>query len=67
MKRLVKILTAECLFIFNNKLYRQINGRAMGNPLSVILANIFMDKLERDVVDPAKPISQKKGRRTRYT
>ena len=28
----------------------------MGNPLSVALASIFMAKLERDIVHPAKPI-----------
>ena len=51
MKRLQKKLTADCLFTFNNNLYKQINGCAMGNPLSVILASIFMAKLERDVDD----------------
>ena len=60
MKRLLKKLIADCLFTFNNKLYKQINGCAMGNPLSVILANLFMAKLERDVVDPAKPILYKR-------
>ena len=57
MKRLLKKFV--CL-TFNNKLYKQINGCAMGNPLSVILANIFMAKLERDVVNPAKLILYKR-------
>ena len=60
MKRLLKKLTADCLFSFNNTLYKQVNGCAMGNPLSVTLASIFMAKLERDIVDPAKPILYKR-------
>ena len=56
MKRLLKKLTSECLFTFNNVIYKQIDGCAMGNPLSVVFANIYMAKLERDIVDPSNPI-----------
>lgn len=56
MKRLLQKLTSDCLFSFNNKLYKQTNGCAMGNPLSVILAGIFMSKLEKEVVYPENPI-----------
>ena len=38
----------------------------MGNPLSVILANIFMAKLERDVVDRATPRKNNKINETNY-
>ena len=43
------------VFSFNDKLYKQIDGCGMGNPLSPVLANIFMAKLEADVVRPFNP------------
>ena len=36
--------------------YKQIDGCGMGNPLSPVLANIFMAKLESDVVRPYNPL-----------
>ena len=54
-QRLLLKLTTECTFVFNNKFYRQTDGCAMGGPLSVIMADIWMVKLERDVVQPTKP------------
>ena len=56
MKRLLKKLTSDCLFTFDNKLYKQVNGCAMGNPLSAVLSGIFMSKLEKDIVYPSNPI-----------
>ena len=53
---MLKKLTSDCLFTFDNKLYKQINGCAMGNPLSVILSGIFMSKLEKEIVYPTNPI-----------
>jgi len=54
-KRLLFKLTTECTFIFNKKFYRQTDGCAMGGPLSVIMADIWMVKVEREVVEPTKP------------
>ena len=48
-------LTSESTFMFNDNFYRQINGCTMGGPLSVIMANIFMTKLELDLVVPHNP------------
>ena len=42
-------------FSFNDNLYKQIDGCGMGNPLSPVLANIFMAKLEADAVRPFNP------------
>ena len=56
MKRLLKKLTSDCVFSFNNKLYKQVEGCAMGNPLSVVLANIHMSRMEREIVNPNNPI-----------
>ena len=41
--------------MFNDSFYRQIDGCTMGGPLSVIMSNIFMTKLELAVVVPMKP------------
>ena len=54
-KRLLHKLTQNTVFSFNGQLYRQIDGCGMGNPLSPVLANIFMCKFEEDVVIPSSP------------
>ena len=45
------------LFIFNEKLYKQINGVAMGSPLGPTLANIFLGYHERRWLDNCPPLS----------
>lgn len=40
--KLLEFATKEILFIFNNTLYSQVDGVAMGNPLGPTLANIFL-------------------------
>ena len=52
-KRLLERLTGECIFSVNGRLMKQIDGCQMGGPLSGRLADIFMIKLERNVVVPA--------------
>ena len=37
-------------FTFNNKIYIQNDGVAMGSPLDPVLANIFMVKLETALI-----------------
>ena len=54
-RRLLNHVTRNTVFSFNNRLYKQIDGCGMGNPLSPVLANIFMAKLEADVVRPSNP------------
>ena len=39
---LVSIATTSVEFSFNNKMYKQIDGVAMGSPLGSTLANIFV-------------------------
>ena len=51
-KRLLERVTKDTTFTFNGKLYKQVDGCSMGNPLSPTLANIFMCKLEADVEKP---------------
>ena len=43
---LIKLATKESFFIFNNKFYIQLDGVAMGSPLSPILAKIFLSHHE---------------------
>ena len=41
-KELLNFAVKESPFQFNNKLYKQVDGVAMGNPLAPSLANCFM-------------------------
>jgi len=41
-KQLLELSVLNCFFIFNGKLYRQIEGLGMGLPLGPTFANIFM-------------------------
>ena len=49
-KELLVMATKETNFIFNNKVYDQIDGVAMGSPLAPILANIFMRNFEENAL-----------------
>ena len=42
LKKLFLFATSQTHFIFNGKFYNQIDGVAMGSPLTPALANIFM-------------------------
>ena len=46
-KDLFKLATTESSFIFDNKLYKQIDGVAMGSPLGPTLANAFVCHYEK--------------------
>ena len=55
-KRLLMKLTTESTFIFNIKYFKQTDGCTMGGPLSVVFSDIYMTKLEKDVIlPPRKP------------
>ena len=45
-RNLLNIATKETFFMFNNKYYKQVDGVAMGSPLGLALANIFMCSFE---------------------
>ena len=55
MKRLLLKLTTESTFIFQSNYFKQIDGCTMVGPLSVTFANIFLTKLEKDIVRPHNP------------
>ena len=53
-KRLLIKLATECTYRFPNRYYKQIDG--WGGPLSVRFSEIYMVKMEKDVVIPQNPI-----------
>ena len=46
MKKLLEFSVKDAPFRFQEKIYRQINGVAMGNPLAPIIADLWMQKME---------------------
>ena len=48
-KQLLQKVIQGSVFSFDGNLYKQIYGCGMGNPLSPLIANIFMFKLEHDI------------------
>ena len=53
MKELLYLCTKNVHFSFNNDIYIQNDGVAMGCPLGPVLGNIFMAELERTVIPSA--------------
>lgn len=50
MKEMLLLCTKNVIFSYNNDLYKQTDGVAMGSPLGPVLANIFMVELERSLL-----------------
>ena len=48
LKKLILLCTENVQFLFNNDIYRQKDGVAMGSPIGPLLADVFMSKLEND-------------------
>ena len=51
IEKLLNFATSESVFIFNNSMYRQIDGVAMGSPLGPTYANTFMSLMEEIWLD----------------
>ena len=49
-------LATECTFKFNSRFLKQLDGCTMGGPLSFSFSDIYMVKMDNDVVIPSKPI-----------
>ena len=47
-KELLSLATKESYFIFNGKLYKQVDGVAMASPLGPTLANTFLVHFEKN-------------------
>ena len=48
--KLTKLCIDHSYFTFNNNIYKQKDGLSMGNPVSPMLADVFMSKLELTVI-----------------
>ncbi|VEL12364.1 unnamed protein product [Protopolystoma xenopodis] len=48
LTRLINLTVRTTYFTSNGSIYEQIFGLPMGFPLSPLLANVYMDKLERE-------------------
>ena len=59
---LLEIVLKNDTFEFDNKFYKQLQGTAMGTKLAPTYANLFMGKLEHEILSPAplKPIFYKR-------
>ena len=49
-KELLLLCTKNVHFTFNNKIYQQCDGVAMGSPLGPVIAGIFMVELEKSLI-----------------
>ena len=49
--RLLKICVGKTYFTFRGKIYEQVDGLAIGAPTSGFLADIFMNKLEKEAME----------------
>lgn len=52
---LIKLCILDSKFTFNNEFYSQIFGMAMGNPLSPVLSNIYMEFFEKQFLPHILP------------
>ena len=50
----------ECVFSANNRLIKQTDGWQMGGPMSVVTSDIYVYKMEEDIVAPLKPLFHKR-------
>ena len=65
LKKFLENVTSNTHFIFNSIYYKQLDGLAMGSPLSTTLANIFLCYQERMWIDEC-PVSFKPHFYRRY-
>ena len=54
-KKLLLKLTKECVFSVSNRLIKQSGGCPMGGPISSVFPNIYVSKMEEDIVASMKP------------
>ena len=52
--KLLEFTITNCIFYFNKKFYKQLQGAAMGSPVSPVIVNIHMEHFESLAI-PASP------------
>ncbi len=52
--RLLSFVLSNSFFVYNNTTYKQINGCAMGSPVSAIVANLCMHGSNRRTGHPRR-------------
>jgi hypothetical protein len=50
IRKLARLVLTENVFVYGDTYYKQIVGSAMGSPLTLTLANIFMWHWQKDLV-----------------
>lgn len=53
LMKLAELCLRTTYFLFSGKLYKQIEGTAMGSPLSPLAAEIFMEDFEKRALSSA--------------
>ena len=51
--QLVEVCLRSSYFQFQDFYYEQVDGTAMGSPLSLIIANLYMERLEEATISSA--------------
>ena len=62
IKQLASIVLEENVFVYGNKIYRQIIGGAMGSSFTLTLANIFMWHWQQKLVNEQNQFGEFFGR-----
>ena len=52
--KLLEFTLTNCIFCFNKKFYKQLQGTAMGSPVSPVIANIYIEYFESLAI-PSSP------------
>ena len=60
LRKLLEKIATENLSQLNSKLFKQTDGCAMGDSLYVTLSDIWIAKMENNIVTPHKPIFYKR-------
>ena len=54
--KLLEFTLTNCIFCFNTKFYKQLQGAAMGSPVSPVIANIYMEYFESLAIPSSPPL-----------
>ena len=54
-RSLLQLAVKESVFVFDNQLYQQVDGVAMGSPLGVLFANMYMAHVEERTFNSHPP------------